>query len=458
MMFLCQVTVWAAVLLLPLLRFSHSFHITPRILCCSSESTACLVRSEFDNVHHVHSTEEAEKVLSRHPDDAFSAILVDEKTWDEQLFHHCRRLLPARLVVCSSSSQEEAQYYHHEHYYTNGADAVVATMKELVEAHSVLIQQQQQEESFLSRQERQEALQSLANGALTVRVQQLHSHTQRYQRQRASIRQSLSPTSIRVVHISDTHNYHHYLKLPEGDLLLHTGDICGNYRDGETKNSMPVLDQFQSFLNWLAETACPKYDHVVFIAGNHDTYLDKSQADEESYEQAQTLLQNFLQDHSKVTYLQDSSTLLYNGRLHIYGTPTSICRVEAHDRHMLSNAFERTIEKRQEDWNQIPRTTDILMTHLPPAGMGLSQQEHSCPLMTDTVYKKYYSDDDDDSSKTPPKLHAFGHVHSQFGIGQYDAAGDASGSTTILSNASQERLLRVDLYGGGLPIVHNVEI
>lgn len=56
-------------------------------------------------------------------------------------------------------------------------------------------------------------------------------------------------------------------------------------------------------------------------------------------------------------------------------------------------------------------------------------------MMTNIVY----------SRTKRPRLHAFGHIHSQFGYGQYES--------TILSNASQERVVRTDPAAGGIPLV-----
>ena len=72
---------------------------------------------------------------------------------------------------------------------------------------------------------------------------------------------------MKIVCISDTHGRHEHLTsklmgniLPEGDLLLHAGDLTNVGGKGEVEG---VLD-------WLIEIA-PRYTHgVVFIAGNHD--------------------------------------------------------------------------------------------------------------------------------------------------------------------------------------------
>ena len=246
---------------------------------------------------------------------------------------------------------------------------------------------------------------------------------------------SSPPSTIRVVHISDTHQWHNYIELPVGNLLVHTGDMVGNYiHKGHVP--MDLVDQFQTFLDWLAQVAVPRYDHIVFIAGNHDTYLDKTHACPIQYHRAMTLIQNYTTQYPTLHYLQDSSWV-YQG-LVIYGSPTTMRR----DKKRVSNGFERTVSERQGLWQSIPTSVDILLTHIPPAGMGGSRLYDACPLLTQQVYST--------SSPTRPKLHCFGHVHSQFGIYCHD--------TTVLSNGSQEGLLRVDLHGGAMPIIIDVPL
>lgn len=404
----------------------------PRVLFCSSVPTDNRLRTVFYDVVHVVSTQQARKILAETPKDSFTAIVVDDTTWDGgDLINYCARkgMSPARLVLSSTLGPD--------HCYGVGADVVVSTVQELKHAHDVLIHDVFCPENDLlhRRHQREATLQNLAGGALTYRVQQLHSHSQRLQQQLKAIQpQYTSPSSIKVVHISDTHNYHRHVRLPRGDLLLHTGDIVGNYRE---TYEIDLLKQFTDFLDWIAQEAYPKYDRIVFLAGNHDTYLDPVKQPKQ-YEISMHILHSFLEEHPNVSYLHKSS-VFYRG-LEIYGTPTTICRVEAQKRNMLSNGFERTIEERYQDWESIPEC-DILLTHLPPSGLGLSSAEDSCPMLTNAVYR---------DARKAPRLHAFGHIHSQFGVVQQ--------ASTILSNASQERMLKVDLYGGGSPIVLNLAI
>ena len=63
---------------------------------------------------------------------------------------------------------------------------------------------------------------------------------------------------IRIVLISDTHNLHRTLHMPEGDILVHAGDFTNNGTQKEIKD----------FDTWLAGL---DYQHKILVPGNHDT-------------------------------------------------------------------------------------------------------------------------------------------------------------------------------------------
>ena len=62
---------------------------------------------------------------------------------------------------------------------------------------------------------------------------------------------------MRIVCVSDTHGWHRDVVVPDGDLLVHAGDIT---RKGE-------LDTVEDFDRWLGGLP---HRHKVVICGNHD--------------------------------------------------------------------------------------------------------------------------------------------------------------------------------------------
>ena len=62
---------------------------------------------------------------------------------------------------------------------------------------------------------------------------------------------------MKIVLISDTHGLHDKILLPQGDMIIHAGDVSNKGTYGEVT----------SFLHWFKNLP---FKHKVFIAGNHD--------------------------------------------------------------------------------------------------------------------------------------------------------------------------------------------
>jgi len=169
--------------------------------------------------------------------------------------------------------------------------------------------------------------------------------------------------------LSDTHGIHHDLKLQQGELLVHAGDITEYGTEDE------VID----FLKWFARQP---FEHKIFIAGNHDTFLEECST---------VKLKKIIP--SGIVYLHNSAVEI-NG-LNIYGSPVTP--------YFLGMAFNK---RRGNDirnvWNKIPETTDILITHGPP--IGILDNGMGCEELIKKV------------EKVKLKLHVFGHIHEQHGI------------------------------------------
>lgn len=177
---------------------------------------------------------------------------------------------------------------------------------------------------------------------------------------------------VTVVCVSDTHNSE--ADLPDGDVLIHAGDL--------TKGG--TLKELQDALDWLK---AQPHAHKIVIAGNHDTILDPS--GDPGDERARL-------DWGDITYLCNESATVKcsNGReLLVYGSPLSP--------RYGSWAFQYP---RSEDvWaGKLPDGVDILVTHCPPQAhrdlMGLG-----CLHLLQEVWR------------ARPRLHVFGHVHEARG-------------------------------------------
>ena len=192
---------------------------------------------------------------------------------------------------------------------------------------------------------------------------------------------------MKILFLSDTHKLHRKLKnLPEADLLIHGGDVSKTGEDHEVED----------FIHWFARL---NYKYKVFIAGNHDFYLE-----DESIERVQKELP------PNAYYLCNSGITIEG--LNIWGSPVTPTH------HNWAFNRDRGKEIRRY-WNMIPQNTDILITHGPPLGiLDKAQRRESvgCRDLYDTI------------KKIKPRYHLFGHIHEEYGVVDIDGTTFVNGS------------------------------
>lgn len=177
---------------------------------------------------------------------------------------------------------------------------------------------------------------------------------------------------MKIICISDTHNKHEKLILPEGDCIVHAGDFTEAGTKKETLN----------FLNWFSSTP---YKYKILIAGNHDFYLQKK-----NHKLNEIIPSN-------IYYLEDTGITLDN--INFWGSPFTPGD--------SSWAFSRDRGKPiSEHWNKIPEATNILITHGPPLGILDELDDKKmigCKNLKDKLKELNIS------------FHIFGHVHDDYG-------------------------------------------
>lgn len=189
---------------------------------------------------------------------------------------------------------------------------------------------------------------------------------------------------MRLVLISDTHGYHEELDIPQGDVLIHAGDLTR--RGG--------VDEVEEFGRWL--TALP-HPHKLVIAGNHDW----------CFQVEPTAARRAL---GEVTYLQDSGTAIRG--LRFWGSPWQP--------EFMNWAFNLPRGgPLAEKWADIPEDTDVLITHGPPLGVLDIVRDGTAAGCEDLSRRL-------DSVR--PALHVFGHIH--------EARGSHQAAQTLFVNAS----------------------
>jgi len=184
----------------------------------------------------------------------------------------------------------------------------------------------------------------------------------------------------RIVCLSDTHNCNEQISVPDGDVLIHSGDATIKGTDQE------VIE----FIYWFSGLP---HRHKIFIAGNHDWLfeLDNRYASR-------------LVSDANITYLQDSSTEIDGWK--IYGTPWQP--------RFFDWAFNLSRGPEiAEKWKLIPDDIDILITHGPPNGI------------LDLVPRKGWDENtgceelrkrvEEIAKLGKLKLHVFGHIHCGYG-------------------------------------------
>jgi Icc-related predicted phosphoesterase len=191
---------------------------------------------------------------------------------------------------------------------------------------------------------------------------------------------------MKIVCISDTHARHHLTVVPDGDILVHGGDIT---RHGS-------LEDVESFDLWLGTLP---HKHKVMICGNHDFCFQKQPAE------ARGRITNAI-------YLEDSGCEIEG--LSFYGSPWQPW--------FFDWAFNLPRgEALAEMWAKIPLGVDVLITHGPPQGI-LDETNRGESVGCRDLLERVL--------KIKPRLHVFGHIH--------EAAGRLKIEDTIFVNASTQ--------------------
>ena len=193
---------------------------------------------------------------------------------------------------------------------------------------------------------------------------------------------------MRVVLISDTHALLHTLTIPDGDLLVHSGDYGFNGSVAEWKKFLQDYSKFP-------------HKHKLFTFGNHDCSNPNNVA----------LIKQEAADLG-ITLLVDEMVEIEGKK--IYGSPYT-------PRYGRWYWMKERGEQMAEHWKNIPEGLDLLFTHGPPHGIldiSIFDKVHcGCEELMKAVYDK------------KPRFHSFGHIH------YYGGRQVTEGSTTFINAA-----------------------
>lgn len=215
---------------------------------------------------------------------------------------------------------------------------------------------------------------------------------------------------LRFVAISDTHGRHRDISVPDGDVLLHAGDL--------TYSGTP--HELREFNEWMGTLP---HRHKIVIAGNHDFTLDSAVCTEEAWaelgsyrsveepppecngiEAARSLLTN-------CTYMT-GGTVSVEG-LNVYAAPEQIKIPVVH--RMAFNLDDEEAMERQ--FAPMPLSTDVLLTHSPPHGVGRLDRMILGKSVGSTSLRDVVTDR---GNVGRLQWSVFGHIHEGYGATTID--------------------------------------
>jgi predicted phosphodiesterase len=200
----------------------------------------------------------------------------------------------------------------------------------------------------------------------------------------------------KIVIISDTHNKHKQIKIPDGDILIHCGDFT----------SYGYKDEVKRFIEWFSKQT---HKHKIFIAGNHDRSFDS---------QFQT---EYLEDFDKNKYVENSKpfwlvNILNNLPLDVYyleNTTITLDNIKffgSPQSARFGNKWAFNVDRGSaayKHWSQIPNDVDIVITHGPTYGINdyVARGENVGDIQ---LLNKL--------NETTCKLFCCGHIHEGYGV------------------------------------------
>ncbi len=199
---------------------------------------------------------------------------------------------------------------------------------------------------------------------------------------------------LKIVAFSDTHGFHPWFNIPDGDVLVFAGDMTLHGR-------LEEVIKFNEFLGSLS------HPHKLVIAGNHDFCFETKP------EASRASLTNGV-------YLQDELATIQG--IKFYGSPW-----QPVFKDMAFNLPRG--EALRAKWDCIPADTDVLITHSPPWGHNDRTFFGSNVGCRDLLQRV---------ERLQIPLHIFGHIH--------ESAGHSANERTIFANVSVCNLLYMPIH------------
>ncbi len=200
---------------------------------------------------------------------------------------------------------------------------------------------------------------------------------------------------VKIWFISDTHNRHRELTIPDADMVIHCGD------ESTYGNAWMNELEARPFFDWFSELPIPD---KVFVPGNHSTAVEQGLVRAEDYSSVRFLIHD---------------EMLWNG-LRIFGTP--------YTPKFFDWAYMKPRGEMDIVWDSIPSDVDILVSHGPPKGvLDITRDiETKAPIHVGSKSLMRQV-----TERIRPRFHAFGHIHDEAGHRNYGMV--TRGATTYIN-------------------------
>jgi Icc-related predicted phosphoesterase len=206
---------------------------------------------------------------------------------------------------------------------------------------------------------------------------------------------------MKLVAISDTHNQAEQVVIPDGDVLVHAGDLTMKGSRGEMERAA----------RWLASLRA-RFQAVVAIPGNHDFGAESDPAGTCA-----------LFEDAGITWLVDELAVVSG--VTFYGSPWQPWFFD------WAFNFPRDDDGAvaRAAWGKIPPAVDVLVTHGPPHGIldktaAPDAQHAGCPHLLAAVRERRVG------------VHVFGHIHEAYGEERHGGTLFVNASTCDLTYAA----------------------
>lgn len=202
---------------------------------------------------------------------------------------------------------------------------------------------------------------------------------------------------MKLICLSDTHNQHDSITVPDGDVLIHAGDAT------MTDNRKEVTD----FLHWFA---AQPHKHKLLVWGNHSLSMDNQSVYDawakprgRGYRDTNKIKQECqdIINQSGIIVLNNSGVTIEG--INFYGSPVT----------PWFGGWGFNVQRGydiQRYWNMIPDNTHVLVSHGPAKDIldyiPRSHQFVGCANLAATIFSRLHN----------LKFHIFGHIHESYGM------------------------------------------